>query len=69
MVRDSTVSNNGTGLEAYGSGTTIRTGRSVITANGTEWHTDSGGVVDSYGDNNVDGNTTDGTPTNTIPTK
>jgi hypothetical protein len=57
MVRNSTSANNGgDGLEAQGTGASIRVTRSTITGNGTGWETSSSGVVTSYGDNNIDGN-------------
>jgi hypothetical protein len=56
MVRNSTIANNSIGLEADSTGPTIRITRSTITGNATGWVT-SGGVVLSYGDNNIDGNT------------
>jgi hypothetical protein len=58
MVRNSTIANNGSdGLEAQGTGATVRVTRSTITGNSTGWATSTGGVVLSYGDNNIDGNT------------
>jgi hypothetical protein len=57
MVQDTAVSNNsGTGVLAQ-NGSTIRVTRSTITGNGTGWNIAGGGVVLSYGDNNIDGNT------------
>ena len=70
MVRNSTIANNGAGgLVADGSGATVRVTRSTITRNATGWAALNLGTLSSYGDNNVDGNTTDGNPTHTIPTK
>jgi hypothetical protein len=58
MVRDSTIANNsGTGVLSQTSSSTIRMTRSTITGNGTGWNIGSSGVVLSYGDNNIDGNT------------
>jgi hypothetical protein len=58
MVRNSTSANNGgDGLEAQGTGASIRVTRSTITGNGTGWDASSSGVVTSYADNNIDGNT------------
>jgi hypothetical protein len=63
MVRNSTSANNGTdGLLAQGTGATILVTRSTITGNNAGWFAPSG-VVTSYGDNNIDGNTN----TNTQP--
>ena len=53
MVRNSIIANNGTGgLEELGGGGLIRVTRSTITANDTGWS----GTVESYADNNIDGN-------------
>jgi hypothetical protein len=58
MVRNSTIANNGNdGLEADLSGSTILVTQSTITGNTTGWINESSGVVLSYGDNNIDGNT------------
>ena len=57
MVRNSTITNNGTGLEANNSGA-IRVTRSTITGNGVGWSFSSGGVVETFGDNDIVGNTT-----------
>jgi hypothetical protein len=58
MVRNSTIANNGFyGLESDGAGATIRVTRSTITGNATGWLNFNSGVVLSYGDNNIDGNT------------
>jgi hypothetical protein len=57
MVRNSTVANNAAiGLEAQGTGAVVRVTRSTITGNNTGWDNPTGGVVLSYGDNNIDGN-------------
>jgi hypothetical protein len=58
MVRNATIANNaGNGLEADSTGATIRVTRSTITGNATGWAVSSPGVVSSYADNNIDGNT------------
>jgi hypothetical protein len=61
MVRNSTIANNGfAGLQSQASsivGALIRVTRSTITGNSVGWATPSNGVVVSYGDNNIDGNT------------
>jgi hypothetical protein len=58
MVRDTTIAANTIdGLVATGSGATVRVTRSTITGNATGWANTSSGVVLSYGDNNIDGNT------------
>ena len=57
-VRNSRIANNAAdGLHALGSGATIRVTRSTLTGNNTAWAAVSTGVVVSYGDNNIDGNT------------
>jgi hypothetical protein len=59
MVRDSTIANNiFQGLVAINTGATILVTRSTITGNSTAWDTFASGVLASYGDNNIDGNTT-----------
>jgi hypothetical protein len=58
MVRNSTIANNTfQGLVADITDATILITRSTITGNSTAWDTFAGGVVASYGDNNIDGNT------------
>jgi hypothetical protein len=44
----------------------LRVGQSAVTANGTGWQATNGGEVQSYGNNGVMGNTTDGALTSTI---
>jgi hypothetical protein len=57
-VRNSRIANNAVdGLHALGAGATIRVTRSTITGNNTGWVAALTGVVLSYGDNNIDGNT------------
>jgi hypothetical protein len=65
MVRNSTVTNNAVGIAAD-QGSIIRVTQSTLTANGTGWRSTNGGLVQSYGNNNVGGNTTDGTVTSTL---
>jgi hypothetical protein len=58
MVRNSTVvDNNVNGLESIGTNGVLRVTRSTITGNNVGWANSSGGAVVSYGDNNIDGNT------------
>jgi hypothetical protein len=57
MVQNSTIANNFTGIDADGTSAVISVTRSTITGNNTGWVTFQGGVVLSYGDNNIDGNT------------
>jgi hypothetical protein len=67
MVRNSSIINNSsTGLAVSDSGTTMRLTRSTITGNSVAW-ANGGGVISSYGDNNIDGNGADnGTPPNPL---
>jgi hypothetical protein len=65
MVRNCTVSNNGIGIAADQKAI-VRIGQSTVTANGTGWQATNGGQVVSYSNNNVAGNTTDGTVTSTV---
>ena len=67
MIKNSTVSNNGTGIEADGT-SVLRIGHSIITANTTGWAT-NGGTVESYGDNNIDNNAAGNTAPSSVPTK
>jgi hypothetical protein len=65
MVRNCTVANNGAyGLEANSTapGATLRVTRSTITGNGIAWQAAASGVVSSYADNNIDGNSSGDTP-------
>jgi hypothetical protein len=66
VVRDCTVINDGTGITSTGPTTFVRVTRSTITANGIGLKTTSSGSLISFGDNSLDGNTTDGAPTSTI---
>jgi hypothetical protein len=71
MVRNTTIAGNTIdGVDATGAGATVRVTRSTITGNGAGWASSSGGVVLSYGDNNIDGNTNANTePPNPLPYK
>jgi hypothetical protein len=57
MIMRSTFAFNATGIQNTGGLTTIRVGQSEITGNGTG----VSGTVNSYQNNQLDGNTTDGT--------
>jgi hypothetical protein len=65
MVRNSTISSNSIGIAADQSATVL-VGQTTVTANGTGWQATNNGQVESYGNNNVGGNTTDGVPTTTL---
>ena len=60
MLTDSTVSaNSTTGIFAKGPATVARVGNTTITGNNAALSMGSGGSIFSYGNNRVDGNTTD----------
>jgi hypothetical protein len=65
MVRNCTVSNNAIGIAAD-QAAIVRVGQSTVTANGTGWQATNGAQVQSYSNNNVGGNTTDGAQTSTV---
>jgi hypothetical protein len=65
MVRNSTVSNNVVGIRAD-QASVVRVGQSTVTANGVGWQATNGGLLQSFGNNNVSGNTNDGTLTSTV---
>ena len=56
MLVGSVAANNGTGIEAFGIGAIIRVGLTTVTGNGNGW-VNTVGVVQSYGDNKINGNT------------
>ncbi|MEA2904858.1 MAG: hypothetical protein QOI12_2245 [Alphaproteobacteria bacterium] len=57
----SVAANNASGIVAFGSGATIRAAQSMVTGNTSAgWSAIGGGVVESYGDNYIDGNGTNG---------
>ena len=61
FLNDSIVSGNSTlGLRAIGTAARIRVANSVITANQTGLVITSGGFINTYGNNRLDGNVTDG---------
>ena len=72
MVSHSAASNNGFGVEATYTGATLHLANSTLSGNVNGW-TDTGagglGVVDSYGDNYIDGNTMNQTAPPSIPRK
>jgi hypothetical protein len=65
MVRNSTASNNSIAIAAQ-TGAIIRVGQSTITANGTGLQATGGGQIQSFGNNNLAGNSTDGAATTTL---
>src|SRR5262245_30189036 len=58
MVRNSAVSNNAIGIAADQSAI-VSVSQTSITSNGTGWQATNNGQVQSYGNNNVGGNTID----------
>jgi hypothetical protein len=60
MVRDVVISNNNIGLGAGGN-STIWAAHSVVTGNGTGVSAGGTGVLNSYVDNDINGNTNDNT--------
>ena len=65
MVRNSTIGHNAVGISADQSAV-IRVGQSAVTANVTGWQASNGGQIESYGNNNVSGNSSDGVPNATV---
>ena len=66
LVRNSTVTHNAVGISADQS-STVSVAQSTVTGNGTGWQATNSGQLATYGNNIVNGNTNDGTPTTTIP--
>ena len=72
MVFRSVVANNNVAISANGTGAnaaTLRIGQSTVTGNTFAWEDINSGVVQSYGDNKIDGNAQDQSPPPTIPNK
>ncbi len=70
MIDLSTFANNGTfGVRSTGATSTIRIGNSTITGNGTGLSFGVGGTLLSFGNNLLNGNSSDGAPSSTITTK
>jgi hypothetical protein len=68
MVRNSVASNNTIGLDAE-TNAILRVAHSVVTGNDTGVNTSGGGILKSYGDNDINGNTNDNLGAlTTIPT-
>lgn len=57
------ANNLGEGVRSVGAGAVVRIGSSAVTANGTGLVVSGGGQIQSYGNNQINGNTTDGSPT------
>jgi hypothetical protein len=56
MLFHSVAANNVAGVVANSTGATLRLANSTVTGNQIGWAVQSSGVVDSYGDNYIDGN-------------
>ncbi|RWC27779.1 right-handed parallel beta-helix repeat-containing protein [Mesorhizobium sp.] len=71
MVDSVAVANNGAagGLRVDGANATVRVGRSTISGNALGTAIVNGGVISSYGNNQLNGNTSDGPNPPTIPLK
>jgi hypothetical protein len=57
------TNNLGEGVRSVGANAVIRMGSSVVTSNGTGLVVSSGGQIQSYGNNQINGNTVDGSAT------
>ena len=68
-VENCLINNNASyGVKVSGNKAIVRLSGSTVTANDTGLFVSGGGNIDSYGDNNVDGNiSANGAPTNTTP--
>jgi hypothetical protein len=62
MINRLTSAYNSIGVWANGQKTTVLLGNSVITGNTNGAYVTNGGTMESYKDNQINGNTTDGTP-------
>jgi hypothetical protein len=69
LIRSVAANNNNVGVSAVGAAATVRIGQSTVTGNASGWSQVSGGVLRSYGDNNIDGNTVNEGPPTTIVLK
>jgi hypothetical protein len=72
MVFRSVVANNNIGISASSTGSThatLRIGQSTVTGNTFGWEAVTTGIVQSYGDNKIDGNVEDQGPPPTILNK
>jgi hypothetical protein len=58
MLRNFVASNNSVGVQAF-TNAFFLVAHSVVTGNGTGVDTSGGGTICSYGDNDINGNTTD----------
>jgi hypothetical protein len=65
MVRNSVASYNTIGLQVYNNAI-LRVAHSVVTGNDTGVNSFLGGIINSYGDNDIDGNTNNNTGVLTV---
>jgi hypothetical protein len=65
MVRNSTLTNNAVGVQAD-VGAVVRIGQSTLTGNVVGWQSANGGLLQSFGTNNLSGNQTDGAASGTL---
>jgi hypothetical protein len=56
MLDHAVVANNAIGVYAYGTGTTVRLYQSMVTGNANGWDAANSAVVQSYGNNSINGN-------------
>ena len=62
MIEESTITNNVRGIIVSGAGTSIRVGRSNISSNGTAFFAAAGATIRSYRNNQINLNSSNGTP-------
>jgi hypothetical protein len=68
VIKSSSISGNPTyGINSNGAGAAVRVGDTAITNNGTALNAVSSGKIESFGDNDVTGNSNPGAFTATIP--
>ena len=68
LIKSSSISGNPVyGINSNGAGADVRVGDTAITNNGTGLNTANTGKLESFGDNDLAGNTTPGAFTGTIP--
>jgi hypothetical protein len=67
VVNSSVSSHNHVGVQASGTGALLLLGNSAVTTNDTGVLAQNNGVVQSYKNNQINGNTTDGTPVTAVP--
>jgi hypothetical protein len=61
------VNNHGTGIRSSGGNSYVRIGGSTISVNGIGVSADKGGFLQSFKNNQIGGNATDGTPIGAFP--